>query len=1066
MDGRYYSYRYNAWFDSIVSQAKLLCEHEGLFPAMYYDFLYRDDERTAIAFADCPEGFGSCFEDAVRLIKSMGRAKLVPAYQPCSPGCTVSCEDGAIFIDGTEYSEAECAGFLKKLESEYVLTEYFDDPADGTVNVLILSRPGESGMICEPCGAFVSAGDGFEPLSEGEHADLILTAKSVAAYLAFFEFLQFKFVPCGEGYKLIDVSTRLTLPEGYDPGEALTQFVADWDERLAHPDAEYAENERREREFNEKWTKITEIEHRSGMRPYMASMWDAELRADMADESITDAERRWAYERGFFGYRIKELGLTEDNYRRYVSDYDYFWVNRINPGYQLWIADKLASRFALGRFKSVLPEHYYTIARVNGASRILPLPELPEGFGLTYDSLFALLREKKLLAVKRTYGSHGQGFNKLEYRDGEYILNGEAIRADKMITELFSAEGVYLVTEYVVMHEWFRSFYPEALNTVRINCFCRTNEQPQIGACFMKLGHSGGGYTDNINTAAGGIIISLDKSDGRIIEPEFKSGDHYTPCPVHPDTGVAIEGNVPHWDMIIDGVKAVCRRMPQLQYFGFDIAVTPTGYKIIEVNVFPDYTKYILRDEKMQEFLTEKVRQKYESLRIDLPERYRTQTDGADLQYKFKFSIVAPDEPTAKSFIGQTMGFKENVQLIVTGECEKLRADYPKNVVRAADRSSALSIAEGKYILFAKTGDTWPPSSLVKVWDLFETVCGRTDVLACRQRWTGGRTGWIKLDYKFSNGSGAVGIDERPDCIQTSLCSAFLRTDAAKKCGFDESEPVLGDFLLVNELVLRKGAIGLCTEAVCTRRFENAPKDETDPAAFSEQCCRSIFALSERIHGKVVRYAQYLAADELWEFAASGNAQPCGWVAELLRRIDAHVIATTKNCSLGTKGVLLRMRDGKRFDETLCIDGDDVFAEDENLGMLNTAGALTVYSVETGSQYRITGRVLLPGFVTAPEMYLADAESGEGLVWIELTAAPEDKYRCLGSEYSYIPYNFELAVAESLLASRNRFMLATDTEPVKLSVNFLKGSELAAMRSNGELCVKKRGLLNILKRSK
>ena len=140
--------------------------------------------------------------------------------------------------------------------------------------------------------------------------------------------------------------------------------------------------------------------------------------------------------------------------------------------------------------------------------------------------------------------------------------------------------------------------------------------------------------------------------------------------------------------------------------------------------------------------------------------------------------------------------------------------------------------------------------------------------------------------------------------------------------------------------------------------------------------------------------------------------------------------------------------------------------DDENLGMLNTAGALTVYSVETGSQYRITGRVLLPGFVTAPEMYLADAESGEGLVWIELTAAPEDKYRCLGSEYSYIPYNFELAVAESLLASRNRFMLATDTEPVKLSVNFLKGSELAAMRSNGELCVKKRGLLNILKRSK
>lgn len=115
----------------------------------------------------------------------------------------------------------------------------------------------------------------------------------------------------------------------------------------------------------------------------------------MADESITDAERRWAYERGFFGYRIKELGLTEENYRRYVSDYDYFWVNRINPGYQLWIADKLASRFALGRFKSVLPEHYYTIARVNGTSRILPLPGAPRGLWTDLRFAFCAAQREK-----------------------------------------------------------------------------------------------------------------------------------------------------------------------------------------------------------------------------------------------------------------------------------------------------------------------------------------------------------------------------------------------------------------------------------------------------------------------------------------------------------------------------------------------------------------------------------------------------------------------------------------------------------------------------------------------
>lgn len=1054
MESKSYSYRYNAWFGSIVSQAKLLSGQAGLLPKLYYDFLYRDGGRTAIAMA----GGGSSFADAAQCVKTLGRARLVPAFDAVSGGYAISFDGGRFFVDAAEYDEAGFVRFLENLGREYVLTESFADPAGGTVNAVILSRSEPDGMVTVSSDAFVARTDGVTPLAPDEYPELIARAEGAAAYLAFFELLQFKFVPCGEGYRLIDVSTKLTLPEGYAPSETLTKFIADWDERLASPDPEHAELERREREFNEKWTKIAETEHRSGMRPYMASFWDEELRADMADGSITDAERKWAYERGFFGYRIKELGLTEENYRRYVPDYDYFWVNRINPEYQMWISDKLASRFALDEFKSVLPEYYYAVARINGASRILPLPELPEGYKLSFDALFALLEEKKLLAVKRTYGSHGQGFNKLECRDGQYILNGAAMTADAIVTELFSAEGVYLVTEYVLMHEWFKSFYPEVLNTVRVNCFCRTNRLPQIGACFMKLGHSKGGFTDNINTAEGGIIISLDKKDGRIIEPEFKSGDHYSPCPVHPDTGVKIEGNVPHWDMILEGVKAVCRSMPQLQYFGFDVAVTPTGYKMIEVNVFPDYTKYLLRDGKTQEFLTEKVRQKFYRYRIDLPELYRT--DGETASNGFKFTIVAPDEPTAGQFTRQTMGFKENVQLIVTGECGALRERYPKNVAYAADRSKALQMAEGRYILFADSGDAWPQNTLVRVWDFFEKNGGKTDVVACRQRWTGGRTGWIKLDYKFAGGSGVVDVAERPDCIQTSLCSAFLRTETAREHGFDAALPVLGGSLLINSLVLQKGTMGLLREPVCTRAFADAPEHEADASAMLERYCGALFALSERLYGRVVRYAQYLAADELRTLAVSDNAPLCDSVRALLQRCDAHVPATAKNCSLGTKGALLRLRDDGA---AVRLDGEEVFIGDEALGKLNAAGALTVDGVETGSRYRITGHVLLPGLVTKPQVYLADAETGKRLSDVPLTAAPEEKYRCLDGGYSYVRYEFAVTVRESRLAALTAFMLQTDTVPVKLSINLKKDSPLAALRRSGDLCVPKRTFLEKLK---
>ena len=134
-----------------------------------------------------------------------------------------------------------------------------------------------------------------------------------------------------------------------------------------------------------------------------------------------------------------------------------------------------------------------------------------------------------------------------------------------------------------------------------------------------------------------------------------------------------------------------------------------------------------------------------------------------------------------------------------------------------------------------------------------------------------------------------------------------------------------------------------------------------------------------------------------------------------------------------------------------------------NIGKVCAASALTLLSVDTGRRYIIKGRVLLPGFMIRPEIYLADTESGRQLACVELTAIAEDKYRCLDGGYSYISYEFELTVRESCLSRQNRFMLKTDTKPVKLSVNLLKDSSLGDMRRDGELCVKKRSMADKLK---
>lgn len=46
MESKSYSYRYNAWFGSIVSQAKLLSGQAGLLPELYYDFLSRVGDNS------------------------------------------------------------------------------------------------------------------------------------------------------------------------------------------------------------------------------------------------------------------------------------------------------------------------------------------------------------------------------------------------------------------------------------------------------------------------------------------------------------------------------------------------------------------------------------------------------------------------------------------------------------------------------------------------------------------------------------------------------------------------------------------------------------------------------------------------------------------------------------------------------------------------------------------------------------------------------------------------------------------------------------------------------------
>ncbi len=353
---------------------------------------------------------------------------------------------------------------------------------------------------------------------------------------------------------------------------------------------------------------------RKGFREYMYNIWLDMVQADMHTESTTLKEKIWSWQRGYTSYRIKQYGLTEERARELLSDYEYAWVNRINDRYRLLINDKLAMRYALYEARDWLPrDSYFPANRKNGDNRrlfIRALPDLPEGYGEDLDDVIRLIREKGQVAYKSNAGTHGDGFYKIEYRDGVYYVN-EEVSSDEEIREIInSSESTYAISEIIEAHQQFKKIYPNALGTIRVMLINRNGDDPVIEHAYMRIGSSKTGVTDNIGY--GGICAYVDVETGRYYKAQRVQDHVFSDCPVHPDTGTRIEGIIPYWEEVKKGILETAMMVPQIEYMGYDIAITEDGFRIIEINTHQDLHKYPEYPESVKSYLKGKCRTKWD----------------------------------------------------------------------------------------------------------------------------------------------------------------------------------------------------------------------------------------------------------------------------------------------------------------------------------------------------------------------------------------------------------------------------------------------------------------------
>lgn len=349
---------------------------------------------------------------------------------------------------------------------------------------------------------------------------------------------------------------------------------------------------------------------------------------NISKESVE--EKIWAITNGFLPDRIELYDLNKNNYKNYLSDFDYFLIHPINNFFSFWINDKVTLKYMLQapliinhqeNIKlDLMPEYYLYIENDGHYSYLMDSP-----FNIKKDEeyLFNLLKEKGTLALKPSNGAGGKGFLKLVYCNNEVFCNDDLInKADW--NELINNLNGYIVTDYICQHKDLDKVWSGSACTLRVIAAKHQTDGYNGGVSNVIVSYARFGTSLShgaSNLSSGGVGIPFDFNTGEFGRyyyryKKYAEGGTYK-YEKHPDTGIVLYGTkLPNWEMVRDAVYALCDHFSSLEYFGFDIIITDNGLKLCEINTHPsmDYEQVmcgpVFSNEKAKEFFLSKISKK------------------------------------------------------------------------------------------------------------------------------------------------------------------------------------------------------------------------------------------------------------------------------------------------------------------------------------------------------------------------------------------------------------------------------------------------------------------------
>ena len=190
-----------------------------------------------------------------------------------------------------------------------------------------------------------------------------------------------------------------------------------------------------------------------------------------------------------------------------------------------------------------------------------------------FSEFYAFVQRHNRFVVKPLSNYGGKGIHIAQ------VNNREEARA--VFDELCVA-GEMVIEELVTQDPEMARFNPSSVNTVRFVTFYHKEKLTKICA-VLRMGRNG---SEVDNATYGGIYVPLEIESGiAYTYAESYKGEKYA---FHPDTSVQIIGTkIPKWRELNKLIEELVKVVPQQKMIGWDMALTSTGWIVIEANHDP-----------------------------------------------------------------------------------------------------------------------------------------------------------------------------------------------------------------------------------------------------------------------------------------------------------------------------------------------------------------------------------------------------------------------------------------------------------------------------------------------